>query len=262
MDRRLFMGALGGASMLSAMAGSPAPAAEGSGRKTKLYRLEFFYLRAGDQVTRLNQFFASQMPTITKHIRTVGVFNALVAPGMPATLLLAGFSGFDEMASVREQMRKDPGYMRAREELDKGTEPPFDRADEVLLEATDFSPEIVPLKEKPKTPRVFELRVYHSPTQRQLGYVLERFAGPEIKIFHRVGVHPILYTTTILGPNMPNLTYLIPFDSLADREKAWDAFQADPDWIKARDESIARGGQIVANQNISLFRAAPFSPIQ
>jgi hypothetical protein len=29
--------------------------------------------------------------------------------------------------------------------------------------------------------------------------------------------------------NMPNLTYLIPFDSLGAREKAWDTFQANPD---------------------------------
>lgn len=262
MDRRSFMGTLGGASMLSAMAGSPAPAAEGSPRKTKLYRLEFLYMRQGDQGTRVNQFISSQLPLLTKHIPTLGVFTTLVGPSMPATMILAGFSGFEEMEAVHDRVFKDPGFMKAHEEMERGSEPPYDRIDVNLLQATSFSPEIVPLKEKPKRPRVFELRVYHSPTQRQLGYLLERFGGPEVKIFHRVGVHPILYTTTMVGPNMPNLTYLIPFDSLADREKAWDAFQADPEWIKTRDESVARGGQIVARQNMSLFRPAPFSPIQ
>ena len=61
---------------------------------------------------------------------------------------------------------------------------------------------------------------------------------------------------------MPNLTYLIPFTTLADREKAWDAFNADPEWVKVRADSVARGGQIVNYNNISLWRATAFSPIQ
>ena len=50
--------------------------------------------------------------------------------------------------------------------------------------------------------------------------------------------------------------------TLAEREKAWDAFGADPAWAKARAESIAKSGQIVAQSNITLLRPAPFSPIQ
>ena len=90
----------------------------------------------------------------------------------------------------------------------------------------------------------------------------ERFAGPEIQIFHGSGVHPILYADTIAGPDLPNLIYLIPFASLADREKAWDAFGADSEWVKVRTESIARGGQIVNYNNISLWRSTAYSPIQ
>ncbi len=54
----------------------------------------------------------------------------------------------------------------------------------------------------------------------------------------------------------------MPFATLADREKAWDAFAADPEWIKVRAESVAHGGQIVDNNDLSLSRAAPYSPIQ
>jgi hypothetical protein len=73
--------------------------------------------------------------------------------------------------------------------------------------------------------RIFELRVYHS--------------GPGIDILHRSNIHPILYSPT---------TYLIPFDSLAAREKAWTAFSADPEWIELRQSSRVR--------NISLWKAA------
>jgi hypothetical protein len=246
---------------MSALASVPAEA-QNTERKTRLYHLEYMYLRQGDQGTRINQFLTSQMPLITKHVKTFGVFTAALGPYTPATLLLAGYSGFDEMESAMSAINRDSGYRAAFEEMEAGAEPPYDSAEQVLLRALDFSPEIVPLKEKPKTPRYFELRVYHSPTQRQLGYVHERFAGPEIRIFHRVGVHPIFYTDTLIGPRMPNLTYMIPFDSLAAREKAWDAFGADPEWVKVRQESVARGGQVVSNNSITLWRPAGYSPIQ
>ena len=165
----------------------------------------------------------------------------------------ANLNGPQRFSVVRQHDRSRPTG---------GAEPPYDSAERWLLRATDFSPEFVPLAEKPKTPRYFEMRVYHAPTQRQLSMVHERFAGSEIKIFHRVGVHPILYANTVFGNEMPNLTYIISFASLDAREKAWDAFAADPEWVKVRAESVARGGQIVNYQNIALWRAAAYSPIQ
>jgi hypothetical protein len=259
MNRRSLIQSVGCATLL---AGLRAPAQAQSGRKTRLYRLQNLYLRQGDQGNRINQFFSSQMPLFTKHIPALGVFTELIGPHLPATVVLSGFSGFDEMEAADDRIHKDPGYRSALEQLETGAEPPYDYANQVLLRATDFSPEIVPLKEKPKTPRIFELRTYHSPTERQLGYVHERFAGVEIAIFHRSGVHPLFYSDTLIGPDMPNLTYMMPFASLAEREKAWVAFAADPEWIKARADSVARGGQIVAQQNFRILSAAPFSPIQ
>jgi len=260
MNRRSWMQSAGYATLLGGLGGAPALAQ--SGRKTRLYRLDNLYFRQGEQGNRINQFLSSQMPLLQKHIPTLGVFTELIGPHIPTTVVLSGFSSFAEMEATDDRIQKEPGYRSALEQMESGAEPPYDYADRVLLRATDFSPEIVPLKDKPKTPRIFELRTYHSPTQRQLGFVHERFAGVEIKIFHRSGVHPIFYSDTLIGPHMPNLTYMMPFASLAEREKAWDAFGADPEWLKARADSIARGGQVVAETNFRILRAAPFSPIQ
>jgi hypothetical protein len=156
----------------------------------------------------------------------------------------------------------DPELVKSFESWESHPEQPFEHASITLLEAADYCPEIVADSTPRTKARVFELRVYHSPTWRQLAALHERFSGPEIKIFHRVGVNPILYSSTLAGPNMPNLTYLIPFENLAAREKAWDAFGADPEWIKVRKESIDRSGQISSCSQISLYRATPYSPIR
>jgi hypothetical protein len=260
MKRRSFVRAIAGAGMLSqagSAAGAQSPAA-----KTRLYRIDYFYYRQGDQANRLNQFFSSQAPLFLKHMRALGVFTAVMAPHAQTMMVLSGFGSAEEMATAAERIETDPDYRKAHAEFESGSEPPFDSAQRLLLQATAFSPEIAPPAEKPKTSRYFELRIYHSPTLRQLALVHERFAGPEIQIFHRSGVHPILYADTIIGPELPNLTYLIPFANLADRERAWDAFNSDPEWVKVRAESVARGGQIVDYNNISLWRATSYSPIQ
>lgn len=260
MNRRSFVQAATTAGML---AQSEAPlAAQTSAGKTRVYRIDYFYYRQGDQGTRLNQFISSQTPLFQQHVRSLGVFTAVMAPHAQTMMVLSGFAGTEEMAAASAHIEADPGYRKAHAEFESGSEPPFDSAQRVLLQATAFSPEIAAPPEKPKAPRYFELRTYHSPTLRQLAMLHERFAGPEIQIFHRSGVHPILYADTLIGPDLPNLTYLIPFASLADREKAWDAFGADPEWVKARAESVARGGQIVDFNNISLWRATAYSPIQ
>lgn len=262
MDRRSFVQTMGGASMLSALGGGAAEA-QRAARKTRLYRLSFYYMRQGDQGARMSKFLSSQLPLFRKVIPgPLGAFTVFMGPQIPAMMTLAGFSGLGEMERATNHYMNDAGFQKALAEMEDGPEPPYDWADVRLLEATDYSPEITPLAEKPKTPRIFELRVYHSPTLRQAKALHERFADHEIGIFHRVGVHPILYTRTLIGPNMPNLTYLIPFASLADREKAWDAFGADPEWIKVRKESIDRSGQITNRISITILKPADFSPIQ
>ena len=247
--------------MLSTVAENAARAQQ-SDVKTGFYLLDYFYYRQGSQGARLNEFFSSQMPLMVKNTRAAGVFTSMVGPHQPLTIMLSGFSSLDEIDAAGLRMGQSAEFRAAQQKLESGSEPAYDRSDRVLLRATNFSPEIVPLQEKPKTPRVFELRIYHSPTYRQLGYLHQRFAGAEIGIFHRCGIFPILYADTMIGPNMPNQVYLMPFDSLAAREKAWDAFGADPEWTKVRAESVARGGEIVAENNITLLRPAPYSPIQ
>jgi NIPSNAP len=103
-------------------------------------------------------------------------------------------------------------------------EPPFEPQSVRLIEAV-----VQPAAERRTTPRVFEWRSYHS-------LAFSRLKALQCKIFPRVGIHPVLYAN---GPDVPNFAYLIPFDNLAAREKAWAAFGADPEWITAQKESSA-----------------------
>lgn len=245
------------------MEANPAGAAPAEA-KTRYYVLEKFFLKNGTQPGRINEFMRDALlPALHKvHTGPKIFMEALVAPHMPQFALILGLRSLEELPSLEAALWKQEALVKASEDWEAQAEPPCEHSSASLLEAADYSPEIVPLDPPPKTPRILELRVYHSPTYRQLKALHERFAGPEIKIFHRSGVHPLFYASTYFGENRPNLTYLIPFESLAAREKAWAAFGADPEWAKVRKESIDKHGQISSVIQISLYRATAYSPIR
>ena len=232
--------------------------------KTKrVFLLEHLFLKNGTQPSRLHDYLGKALiPALDKvHSGPKIVLEALVAPHMPQVTLILGFDSPAQLFQLGAKLHADKELMAQFEGWEKDPEQPYEHYSLDLLEATDYCPEVKAEPDR-KTPRVFELRTYHSPTWRQLRALHERFAGPEMKIFHRVGVHPILYTSTIIGQQMPNLTYLIPFENLAAREKAWAAFGADPEWVKVRKESIEKHGQISSVIQMSLWRATPYSPIR
>lgn len=240
------------------------PAQTTSPNKYRFYLIEQFFLKNGTQPARIHEFFSKVLlPAMEKALPGPRIIlEALAAPHMPQVAVVAGCNSVDGLFSASRKMFAMEGVTAGFEGWEAGDEPPYESSTVTVLEAASFSPEIAVPSTPPKTPRIFELRVYHSPTYRQLRALHERFAGPEIQIFHRVGVHPILYGSTVFGANRPNLTYLTPFESLAAREKAWNAFAGDEEWVKVRKESIDKHGQISSVIQISLYRATPYSPIR
>lgn len=230
-----------------------------------LYLLEQYFLKNGTQGARLATFLQTGRMEAATRLNVPGpriVLEALVAPHMPQVAVVTAYSSLDEMRDARAKLGADSKVQAALAQWEAGDEAPYENFAESLLEATAYAPALELSTPGDKPPRVFELRVYHSPTERQLVALHERFAGPEIQIFHRSGIHPVLYSSTLIGPQKPNLVYLTPFAGLAEREKAWAAFGADPEWVKVRAESIAKHGQISSVSQISLYKAAAYSPIR
>lgn len=227
---------------------------------------EFFYIHMqnGSQTPRMAKWLENRLlPICQKHgFGPMGFFTVAVGPNLPSTLIIFSYPSLAEMETLWGKLNSDPDYAAAVEEVEKD-EPSFYRAESMLLRSTPFCPPLIatPAGEPPH--KLYELRTYESPTNRQLGYLHDRFGNAgEIDIFHKSGIHPILYADTVFGPNQPNMAYLIPFESEAHREKAWAAFGADPDWVKIRDESVRHGGDIVRNITNMFLSPTSFSMIR
>ncbi len=257
LDRRGFLSAV------PALLVSGEAAQADAGRKTRFYVLEQFQLEQGPQTSRIHDFFSKALlPALDRIHPGPKIFlEAVAAPHLPLVTAIFGVESVGQVWEISKQLFADKDFSRAFDQWEAGEEP-YVMSSAALLEATAYSPEIVRPEKPPAAPRIFELRTYHSPTARQRKALDARFSGAEIKIFHRVGIHPVFYSSTVFGANRPNLTYLIPFDNLAAREKAWSAFGADEEWIRVRNESVERDGQITAVIDLSLHRATAYSPVR
>jgi hypothetical protein len=77
-------------------------------------------------------------------------------------------------------------------------------------------------------------------------------------IFKNHGIGMLGFWTAEIGTSN-QLTYILAFDSMADREKKWTAFQADPAWHQVRAETEATG-PIVDHVVNAFMRLTPYSP--
>ena len=53
-------------------------------------------------------------------------------------------------------------------------------------------------------------------------------------IFRRVGLTPVFFARTVIGAHMPNLTYMLGFESPEELKANWSKFGGDPGWIKLK----------------------------
>ena len=92
-----------------------------------------------------------------------------------------------------------------------------------------------------KKTRVYELRTY-TVLPGRLPALHKRFAEHTMKLFEKQGMRNELYWVPTDDARKENtLIYFLSHDSQEAADRSWKAFQADPEWIKARDASEADG---------------------
>lgn len=228
----------------------------------RIFVMHQFLLDNGLQLGRLHQYLEKGLlPALAQNGGGAQiVLEAIVAAHQPQVLFLQEFSDVAQWRRVLLELKGDPALQAANRVWDQPG--PYQSHTLSLLAATDYCPALEASPVEVGGGRIFELRVYQAPSEWQLNGVHQRFAGPEIPIFHRCGIMPILFASAISGPSLPNLTYLTPFASLAAREKAWSTFQADAEWHTARQESIDQHGFTPRVITTSLFKASGYSPVR
>lgn len=105
--------------------------------------------------------------------------------------------------------------------------------------------------------RVFEMRTYYA-APHKLDALHARFRDHTAKLFEKHGMTNIGYWVPLDNPER-KLIYVLAYSSREAREKAWQAFGADPEWKRAKEASEVEG-KLVDKVGIKFLKATDYSP--
>lgn len=225
---------------------------------------------------RLHNSDEAQAARVSSYLET-GLFPALTRAGAKPVAALANLIGADgpylvsivqyaSLAAYQDTLAKlaaDSAYIAAADKLSTGTGMPFVTIESTVLHSLAVMPQPELLAADPAHPtHVFELRTYQSQSPSAVIKKAGMFNGGEIAIFQRLGMKPVFIGEAIIGPRLPNITYMLAFDSLATRESLWKNFGSDPAWKTLSAPPELKDSQIVANISNTILRPLPFSPLR
>jgi len=104
---------------------------------------------------------------------------------------------------------------------------------------------------------IYEQRIYKT-VPGKLPAINARFANHTIGFFEEFEIGIVGFWNDEIGASN-QLTYILSFDSMADREQKWAAFGAHKPWQEVRAET-EKDGPIVAQVINSFMSLTPYSP--
>jgi hypothetical protein len=261
MKRRTFLQSTLAAGCLPVSLGaSITSAAEGqSPRQFLLWRR--YAIADEAQQTRVSDFLrTAALPALQRlNIGPVGVFLELDSAAGPSIYTLTPFDSLTDWLGLTDRLTADEQFMSAADDYLMTTPdaPAFERIDSQLMIAFTGYPRV-------QTPRrgerIFELRTYESYSEVKAKRKIEMFnEGGELRIFENVGLNGVFYGETLVGSNLPNLTYMLAYRDLDEHARAWQAFRSDPQWVELRDQERYR--DTVSKINTQFLRPAEYSQI-
>lgn len=268
MERRKFLASSFAASALAV--GAPAGALLGNPQQSsggrQYYELRCYQLRQGPQVKLTNGFLRNALiPALGRiGIAPVGVFNQVIGTDSPRVFVLMPSTSLETLANAELSLARDSTYQEAGRAFlaAPGESPAYVRMESKLMIAFAGHPQITPPPKTGAHPlRTFELRTYESPSDRDHIRKVEMFHHGEFDIFVQAGFRPVFYGNTLIGSRMPNLTYMLAFDSLDDRNRLWSAFGSSPAWKKLSTSARYAFEPIVSNVTNVIVTPAPYSQI-
>jgi hypothetical protein len=269
MRRRKFLASTLAASALAATSRSAiARAAQetGDANEREFYVLRRYMLSAGPQRKLTDDYFRDALvPALNRlGFSPIGVFNVTIGPDMPEMcVFIPGFS-VEKLVTVDDQLKDDDGYTKAATAFlnAPAKEPSFKRIESSLMQAFEKMPRLsLPAASASHSPRVFELRTYEGASDLDHARKIEQMSNGEVDIFNKAGIPQVFYGDTLIGQRLPNLSYMICFGSLAERDKKWSEFFNSEGWKISSSNPRFNFENIVSNTTNMMLAPTAYSQI-
>ncbi|WP_231615364.1 NIPSNAP family protein [Novipirellula artificiosorum] len=203
----------------------------------QIYEVRSYLLAENSDVGAIDAYLRDALiPALQRQgIGPIGAFTnaANDESGSRRIVVVIPYADANAVVSSAQTLRKDAQYAAdAKEYLGRAPDnPPYLRITSELLTAMDCMPKLAVAKESLLNgDRVYELRLYESPSEQIGDLKVDMFNSGEVPIFLDSGVQPIFIGQCVIGPQTPSLTYLTVYPNEEARIEAWKAFRIHPDW--------------------------------
>ncbi len=119
----------------------------------------------------------------------------------------------------------------------------------------------LPKETASKGARIFEMRTYESATDQDHKRKVEMMQSGEQAIFEKAGFEQVFYGDSLIGGHLPNLTYMLSFPNLTERDKCWAAFRDAPAWKAMSSDPHYAFEEIVSNITNIILTPTAYSQI-
>jgi hypothetical protein len=206
-----------------------------AGAAQEYYELRTYSLKPGAEPNNLHDFLRdAAIPALNRiGSKPVGVFMPRDAGDVPLLYVLIPYTSLEAFAGAAGRLSEDAEYQKAGAAYLNlpATDPAYVRFESSLMRAFAGMPHLTlpPYSPDTKT-RVFELRSYESHSEKAALKKIEMFNSGEIDIMRRAGLGPVFYGETIIGTQLPHLTYMLSAENSEAHTQHWGAFRNDAEW--------------------------------
>ena len=243
MQRRDFLSASLAASSGLLFAGAAASAqsavpVNAASARRQFYLIRRYRLQNGSQTRLTQSYFADALlPALARlGMGPVGAFRLEVGPQTPTFYLIVPSLSAESLALLDLRLAEDPVFLQAAQPFwsAPAAAPAFLRVESSLFSAFPGWPRLTPPAGAVATSpsRLVQLRTYESPSYAAHIRKVEMFQSGEFEVFKNAGAALVFFGDALVGESLPQLTYMLAFESQEALTAAWKRFGADPAWKK------------------------------
>lgn len=254
------------ATFLSACASMSSTPSQPAASNVGLYELRTYTAAPGKMAALDSRFRDHTISLFKRHGMTpIAFFHVYTAPGQPADDRLFYIMGYKDRAArdaAWASFAADPEWKQVYADSQKDGSL-TSKIENIFLNATDYSPKL-DLRSAGNA-RHFELRTYTA-NPGKLENVHTRFREHTTGIFSRLGMTNFMYWRPVADqPALDSkMVYMLAYPTPAARTTMWQAFSADPEWVKVRTESEKNGPLLVSQGGVVSVQLTPtdYSPLK
>ena len=227
-----------------------------------LFELRHYDVRSDRGLQFVNERFDAHILRIWARIgvEPVGFWTVLVGATSPRLTYMLAWDNLAQRQERWDRFEGDPEWrqIRAETNISYGGSPISAITNSVFLPISAS-----PLPSRDNQPArlaggVFELRTYAFGDYEGLGRALPWFGERAMPLMEKHRMHVMGAWTTYIGV-APRLTYMLVFENLADRERAWAAYHTDPAWPGVEAGLYPEGISLLTGVESCLMKGTEFS---